>query len=140
MPPSGPQQQQQQTRQPMSVQMPVGGQAIMMSYTQNPQYVNHHQYYTQGPHPGPEYAVQYGGPGQPQQPSFIYQNNQYAAYASSPNMNAAQMQQIHTHTQQQQQQQQHPQSQANANVGANPGVIMTIPGQTGLVINRYENK
>ena len=99
MPPSGPQQQQQQqTRQPMSVQMPVGGQAIMMSYTQNPHYVNHHQYYTQGPHPGPEYAVQYGGPGQPQQPSFIYQNNQYAAYASSPNMNAAQMQQIHTHT------------------------------------------
>ena len=30
--------------------------------------------------------------------------------------------------------------QANANVGANPGVIMTIPGQTGLVINRYVNK
>ena len=68
-----------------------------------------------------------------QQSSFIYQNNQYAAYAPSPNMNAAQMQQTNS-------QKQHPQSQSNANVGGNPGVIMTIPAQTGLVLNRYVNK
>jgi hypothetical protein len=135
VPQSGPQQQQTQTRQPMTVQMSSGGQAIMMPYGQNPQFVNHHQYFAQGPHPGSEYAVQYGGPGHQQQSSFIYQNNQYAAYAPSPNMNAAQMQQINSHTQQQ-----HPQSQSNANVGANPGVIMTIPAQTGLVLNRYVNK